>query len=213
MLVVTVVLVVAIQYFLNKYLNAMLLSKLVPFMQKWEGGLSRKTSDTASNNPAPWTYQGVTGWHTNKGITYTTFINNAARLGYAPTADNFFKMPDELWLKILEGTYMAAYPLQKIAHLPRIQAVIITWAWGSGVGGSEGYLADFQREEMGINDTNITPTEIVDNFRKRITPLNEKIWFEKLNKRRADDFSHMGTYAQNKNGWLNRLNDFSKTFA
>src|SRR5690606_10527030 len=106
--------------------------------------------DTASSYPAPWSYKGQTGWHTNKGITYQTFVSNASRLGYEATAENFFKMPDEIWLKILKGVYMKAFPLDRISHLPRIQAVIITWAWGSGPAGAERYLANFQRQVMGI---------------------------------------------------------------
>ena len=114
---ITVGVIIGGQYLINKFTNAMLLSKLVPFMKKWEGGLSRATTDTASSNPAPWTYKGQSGWHTNKGITYATFISNASRLGYAPTAENFFLMPDALWLKILTGAYINAFPLDEIAGL------------------------------------------------------------------------------------------------
>ena len=38
---------------------------------KWEGGLSRATTDSASKNSSPYVHEGVTGWHTNRGITYT----------------------------------------------------------------------------------------------------------------------------------------------
>jgi len=211
---VTALIVVFVgQYALNKFLNTMLVSKLVPFIQKWEGGLSRDPKDTASANPAPWSYKGQTGWHTNKGVTYSTFKSIAPKVGYAVTAENFFSMPDALWYKILENGFMKAFPLSKISHLPRIQAVIISWAWGSGPGGAERYLANFQRQVMGIQDSNITPTEIVENFKKRINPLNEKEWFLKLCDRRAQDFSKMATYSVHGKGWINRLNDFRKTFA
>lgn len=60
MLVVSIVVVFIGQYLLNKFLNAMLLSKLVPFIQEQEGGLSRDPNDTASSNPAPWSYNGKT---------------------------------------------------------------------------------------------------------------------------------------------------------
>lgn len=209
---VAILVIVTAQYLLNKILNIMLISKLVPFIQKWEGGLSRDPNDTASSNPAPWPYKGLTGWHTNKGITYTTFISNASKLGYEPTKENFFNMPDELWLKILKGAYVAAFPVDKIAHLPRIQAVIITWAWGSGQSGAERYLANFQREEMGIVDSNITPEEIVKNFKKKINPVNESVWFEKLCKRRLEDMRKMRTWSAHGRGWTNRINDFRNTF-
>ncbi len=212
-LAVAVCVIVTAQYLLNKFLNIMLISKLKPFIEKWEGGLSRDPNDTAGSNPAPWSYNGLTGWHTNKGITYSTFVGNASRLGYAATKENFFNMPDALWLKILKGAYVNAFPIEKIAHLPKIQAVIITWSWGSGTGGAERYLANFQREEMGIQDSNITPAEIVDNFKRKINPLNESIWFEKLCDRRLADYKNMKTWSAHGNGWTNRLNDFKKTFA
>ena len=209
---ITVGVIIGGQYLINKFTNVMLITKLAPFMKKWEGGLSRATTDTASSLPAPWTYQGKTGWHTNKGITYAAFISNAARLGYSPTAENFFTMPDRLWLKILQGAYVNAFPLNEISHLPRIQAVIITWAWGSGVSGAEGKLARFQREIMGIQDSNITPTEIVKNFKKKVNPLNEKEWFNKLCDRRAEDFKKMSTCSANCKGWLRRLGEFRTLF-
>lgn len=207
-----IILLFVARYFLNRFMNTMLLEKLVPFIHESEGGLSRDPADTASSYPAPWPYNGKTGWHTNKGITYKTFVGNASKLGYAATADNFFKMPDALWLKILKGAYMAPFPLEKISHLPRIQAVIITWAWGSGVGGAASRLASFQREVMGVKDSNITPVEIVDNFKNRITPMNEREWFQKLCDRREQDFKKMPTCNVHCTGWIRRLNKFRQLF-
>lgn len=207
-LAISIAVVFVGQYLMNKFLNVMLLSKLVPFMKKWEGGLSRDPNDTASSYPAPWEYKGVTGWHTNKGITYKTFVSNASKLGYAQTKENFINMPDDIWLKILKGSYMASFPLNKISHLPRIQAVIISWSWGSGVAGAESRLANFQREEMGIKDSNITKEEIVNNFLLRVTPLNELEWFNKLCDRRLADFQKMATWNVHGKGWTRRLNEF-----
>jgi len=192
--------------------QASLLEKLIPFVEQWEGGLSRKTSDTASSHPAPWVYNGESGWHTNKGVTYSTFVSLASQIGYAITPENFFNMSNDLWIKILKVGFMAPYPLERINHLPRIQAVIITWAWGSGLSGSERRLANFQREEMGIKDSNITKAEIVENFRNMITRSTELMWFYKLCARRASDFKKMSTYAFNGRGWLRRLSDFKRTF-
>ncbi|GAB5417618.1 MAG: hypothetical protein Crog4KO_26030 [Crocinitomicaceae bacterium] len=189
------------------------LNKLIVFIKKWEGGLSRKLSDTASRNPSPWRYNGVTGWHTNKGVTYETFVSLSKRVGYAVTANNFFNMSSKLWMRILFEGYMKPYPLEQLKHLPRIQAVIITWAWGSGLAGSERRLANFQREVMGIVDGNISKTEIVENFKRRINPRNERKWFNLLCDRRAEDFMKMSTFGANGRGWLRRLADFRATFA
>lgn len=212
MLAVTIIVVFIGQYLINKLLNTMLLGKLSTFIKRWEGGLSRDPADDASSNPAPWSYNGQTGWHTNKGVTYTTFQSNAKKVGYEVNAKNFFEMPDSIWYGILKESYVKGFPIDRIAHLPRIQAVIITWAWGSGVGGAETRLARFQREVMGINDSNITKDEIVDNFRKRINPFNELEWFNKLCDRRLADFKKMDDWSRFGKGWSNRLNDFRKTF-
>lgn len=211
--IVTTVIVFTTNQIIHKVSANLLLSKLAVFIKQWEGGLSRDPDDNASAHPAPWPYKGLTGWHTNKGITYQTFSANANRLGYANTPENFFQMPDSIFLSILKNVYAAGYPLNRIDHLPRIQAVIITWAWGSGLGGSERYLANFQRTEMGISAANITKAEIVDNFRSKITPLNEKEWFNKLNDRRLSDFKKMADWNKFGTGWTNRLNNFKKTFA
>lgn len=197
---------------IKQFKKQTMISKLIPFIERWEGGLSRALTDTASSNPAPWTHKGKKGWHTNKGITYSTFISLSKKIGYAVTPHNFFKMSEQLWLKILMEGYMKPYPLHRIKHLPRIQAVIITWAWGSGLGGSERRLANFQREIMGIIDGDITKSEIVENFKRYITKVNERKWFNLLCDRRAEDFTKMSTFSANGRGWLRRLADFRESF-
>ena len=189
-----------------------MLQRLIPFIGKWEGGLSHAKTDTASSYPAPWTYKGRSDWHTNRGITYATFVSLSSKLGYAVTPNNFFNMSNALWLKILKGGFLAPYPLGRIKHLPRIQAVIITWAWGSGLGGSEVRLANFQRDQMRIVDGNITKTEIVENFRSKIKRVNELKWFHRLCDRREADFRRMSTFPKNGKGWLRRLDEFRTVF-
>jgi len=201
--------VVVGNYILNRYFNVMLL-KLAPFIQRWEGGLSRDPNDSASKAPAPWAYKGQTGWHTNKGITYTTFLSNANKIGYKPTAENFFLMPDALWLKILKIGYMKPWNLEPLSHLPRIQAVIITWSWGSGVTGATTRLARFLKAETGKNIT--TRTEIVETLKNKVTQLNETAWFHKLCDRRLEDYKKMPTWNAHGRGWTRRLNDFRETF-
>lgn len=189
-----------------------MIEKLIPFIQKQEGGLSRDPDDNASSNPCPYPYKGKTGYHTNKGITWTTFTSMAKVIGYSPTAENFFKMPFKIWFDILKNGYMKPYNLDEIDHLPRIQAVIITWAWGSGVAGSERYLARFQRKQFGIQDNDIKPIEITRNFNQHVNKLNEKKIFLQLCEQRAFDFSQMSDFPKYKNGWLNRLNEFKNLF-
>lgn len=202
-----------LQLTLSRYLSSALLMKLVPFMQEFEGGLSRDPNDSASANPAPWSYNGQSGWHTNKGVTYLAFKTKAPLAGYQANAKNFFEMPDDLWMKILELGYMSAFDLDQIDHLPRIQAVIISWAWGSGVGGASSRLASFIREEMNVNDSDITREEIIKYFKQKINRANELFWFNKLCDRREADFKKMPTCPAHCNGWLRRLNSFRQLFS
>ena len=104
----------------------------VPYYLKKEGGLSRATTDTASRNPAPCTINGQTGWHTNKGVTWETFKNNA-NLGYTANCENFKNMPANIWGLIYKKRFWDfwnsyAIPYQSIADF-------LTWSvWGSGGG-------------------------------------------------------------------------------
>lgn len=189
-----------------------MIEKLIPFIQEQEGGLSRDPEDNASSNPCPYPYNGKSGYHTNMGVTWTTFLEMANKVGYQPTSNNFYKMSFKIWFGILQNGYMKSYPLDSISNLPRIQAVIITWAWGSGVSGSEHYLAKFQRKYWGLKDSDITKTEIIQNFKSRVTTLNESKVFNALCDQRAIDFSHMADFPKYKNGWLSRLAKFRKLF-
>lgn len=187
--------------------------KLVDYILQKEGGLSRQPADNAAANPAPYTHNGYNDWHTNMGITWKAFESNASKLGYQVNYQNFFFMPHSIWYKILKEVYMQGYPLERIDHLPRIKAVIITWAWGSGLGGSEKRLADYQREVMGIVDSNITRPEIVENFRKHINGMNERAYFDSLCNRRLEDFKKMNDWPVFGNGWSKSLERFRKLFA
>ena len=52
-----------------------IIEKYVKFTKKWEGGLSRDKNDSASSYPCPTPYKGKTGYHTNAGITYKTWVS------------------------------------------------------------------------------------------------------------------------------------------
>jgi len=188
------------------------ISKIVAYIQRMEGGLGRGTADNASSYPAPWSYKGLTGWHTNKGVTFRTFEANAKKLGYEVTPKNFFEMPDIIWWKIFQSAFLNQWNLDEIDHLPRIKAVIITWAWNSGNGGTERLLANFQREKMGVVDSNITKVEIIQNFKKKVTPANEIEWFDKLCARRKEDYSKMSDFGTYGRGWYNAVDKLIKEF-
>jgi lysozyme family protein len=121
----------------------------VGFIKKWEGGLSNDPRDTyPASFPAPCVYRGQSGWHTNKGIIYRTFHSNAAKLGYSASCENFFSMPDYIWLKIYKAGFWDKFLLDSYRS-QSIADVIVSLAWGSGIGGAYRQLAKFLNRNFG----------------------------------------------------------------
>lgn len=178
----------------------------IDFVRQWEGGISRAKTDNASKNVAP----GTGGVHTNKGITWTTYYNNGKGHGYKPTVQDFLKMSDERWLQIFNKLYWNPWFADElILKDPALAFYVVQFAWGSGMGGSERQIANFQRQHMGIVDSNITKREAVNNFLLDSTPF--PIRFKQLIDFKADFYRSLNQPA-NLNGWLNRLKDFDEKF-
>src|ERR1700689_3959171 len=83
-------------------------SVIVPFIQRAEGGLYNNPNDPASRNPCPYPNpaDGTTGWHTNKGVTWTTWVETFG--GSADSGNSFFAMNDQDWLAIFKPQYWDA---------------------------------------------------------------------------------------------------------
>jgi len=179
----------------------------VPFFLAKEGGLSRASSDTASQNPSPCTYKSKTGWHTNKGVTWSTFKSNSS-LGYEPTCTNFIAMPFDIWAKIFKVRFWNFWDCDNIPF--QSLADFMTWTvWGSGGGqfgqvrGSVGFLRGFLITKNLVCNSK----EDVKNHLISLAELDEKKlwlelieyrynWYEKLNQ------------PVNLNGWRNALNKY-----
>jgi lysozyme family protein len=99
---------------------------IIPHILKSEGGLSRATTDTASKDPCPTPYKGVTGYHTNKGVTYTTWkhffgTKNDAR---------FFAMSAADWELIFKKGYWDTIKGDEIKN-QAIANYLADWSWGA----------------------------------------------------------------------------------
>lgn len=105
---------------------------IIPFIRKWEGGKSRAATDLASRQRLPAELDGV---HTNKGVTWTTFLAAAGACGYEPTAKLFLKMPDEIWERIWKREYWDAVRGDEIQSQAAADAVA-WWRWMSGAEGT-----------------------------------------------------------------------------
>ena len=112
-------------FFKNRKENKMnltekeILDKTIPYILKMEGGLSNHANDSASSFPSPTPQK----YHTNKGITYKTFIDSA-NLGYEPTLNNFLTMPNKIWQDIYVKKYLSQ---AKWIENPLLKVYISLW--------------------------------------------------------------------------------------
>ncbi len=176
------------------------LQKAIPYIRKAEGGLSRAVTDTASKNPAPFTYQGKTGWHTNKGITWATFSSLAPKLGYQPTADNFFLMPDSIWEKIYKNGYWNPMGADNI-NSEAIAVAVVDYAWAFGVSGASTRLIKWVKSTFGINASSMADVVTAINSQP-----NESDTFDKLIIHRKAAFAALKQPA-NEKGWFSRMDE------
>ena len=172
----------------------------------FEGGKSTDKRDTASKNPAP----NTGGVHTNKGITWTTFVALAPKLGYAPTIENFLIMPESIWYKIYkEGfwnyLYLDGLNSQAIANL------IVQMAWGSGRDTAPKQLSNWLKE-LGINLPSTRSKETIEILNRAASSKakEQNIFLHLWNKRMAflQSLRNWNTY---KNGWSKRMNVLKDT--
>ena len=85
-----------------KKMEGSFLNSLVSFIKNKEGGLSNNQNDPASKFSAPVPEK----YHTNKGVTYKTFVDSAGSLKYNASIDNFLKMPSDIWKNIFVNKYL-----------------------------------------------------------------------------------------------------------
>jgi hypothetical protein len=159
--------------------NLNLFDAIVRYVKLKEGGLSKDVKDSASKNPVP----DGSGYHTNKGITWTSFSENASKLGYDGSIENFYKMPENIWIKIFTKGYLK--PFENYTNSKVCNYYLGIWAWGSGVGGAKALLdfiggKDFLNDFLAKNGEYETLAFLVDTrieFFKRLVerkPSNEK---------------------------------------
>ena len=179
------------------------IKEIIPFTYKWEGGLSRATTDKASKNPSPYVYKGVSGWHTNKGVTYSTFKSLAPKLGYKDTSDNFLTMPEDIWLKIAKNGYWDIINLDALKS-QAIANIMFSWMWGSGYAWRNRVQKYLQSKGISwsISDLKGLPNKLNELSEKQ----GEKLTFDELLEQKKQFLLSLGQPA-NEKGWLRRLED------
>ena len=186
-------------------------TKIVSFIKTKEGGLSSATTDTASDNPSN-CGNGKNGkpYHTNKGVTWSTFKGLSSQLGYSANCENFKTMPDTIWGKIYKVGYWNPMQGDKIKN-QAIANTFVEMAWLSGVGsntstkGAIPYLKNFFKSKYNKSFSSIT--EIVDYVNELDKNGKTPELFEKLYDFRKSLYSSFNQ-PSNLKGWINRLDAF-----
>jgi hypothetical protein len=185
--------------------------KIVNFIKAKEGGLSSATTDTASRNPSN-CGNGSNGkpYHTNKGVTWSTFKDLSSKLGYSASCDNFKKMPDDIWGKIYKDGYWNPMQGDRIQN-QAVANTFVEMAWLSGVGsntstkGAIGYLKSFFKKNYNKDFDNIS--EIVNYVNDLDDNGQSSQLFEKLYDFRKSLYTSFNQ-PSNLKGWINRLDAF-----
>lgn len=177
-------------------------SEVINYFLKKEGGLSRDPNDSASADPAPCTYKGQSGWHTNKGVTWSAYKQFCNAVGVAPSCDEFFAMPLTLWTKIYLNFYYK--PFENLSE-SELAKTLFSWvAWGSGGGAVKPFFNNLVKEN-GFNS--------VDEMIKAKGELN---FFKAFTDRRIKIYKQIAdAKPQNKKflkGWINSVSNFFEQF-
>lgn len=185
-----------------------IIEQYIKFVKKWEGGLSKIKEDSASSFPCPTPYKGISGYHTNIGITYAAWVQF-----YGKDNDKeFFEMSSEDWFRVFKKGYWDV--VRGDSYKSKNIAVFVTgMAWGSG---SKQAVKSLQKaiNDCGVKiniDGVIGPLTIGAANAIDPTKLFDALVAERERFFRA--IAQPGSKnAKFLKGWLNRLEDYKKTF-
>ena len=185
-----------------------MIDKYILFVKKWEGGLSRDKSDSASKFPCPTPYKGIGGYHTNIGITYAVW-----KQFYGKEKDaRFFSMNNEDWFNVFKTLYWNSVRADEF--LSQNVAIFVTgMAWGSG---KKQAVTSLQQAILNCN-IKVDKDGVLGN--RTISAANSippQVLFDALTAERERFFRYIGRQgtknAKFLKGWLNRLDSYKKTF-
>lgn len=172
----------------------------------FEGGLSKDKNDTASKNPVP----DGTGNHTNKGVTWATFVSLGKQLGYNPTIKLFYEMPKNIWLEVYKRgfwDYIKAGSLnsQAIANL------YVQMAWGSGRDTAINQMFNLLNKYKSGFVTSKTKDNIIKALNSISQSSEEMKLFLFLWEQRMLFLQSLKNWSVYKNGWTKRMNKIKET--
>lgn len=168
-----------------------------------EGGKSKDPDDNAAKNPVP----DGSGYHTNKGVTWTSFVALAPKIGYTPTANLFYTMPTEIWLKIYKIGYWDKVGGDQIKS-QAIANMLAQRAWGSGSKKANTMVQELLNEfgyKIPIDGkTGSTTTNAINQATNN--KVKEKKFYDALYQKNMAWLKSLSDWPKYKNGWTKRMN-------
>lgn len=182
---------------------------IVPFILQEEGGLSKSQQDSARFDPVP----DGSGYHTNKGVTWTTWKGFAPSLGYNDITSSikaWYAMSPTDWGAIFKAGYWNVVLGDSIKSQGAAE-VLVDWAWMSGPGNAVKGLQHFLNAwlpQMGKNmplveDGGMGPNTL--NALNAATAINEKKFVSDFTDYRGAWLKSLPNEQANQVGWASRI--------
>lgn len=183
-------------------------------MLKWEGGYSSDPTDTTRTVATSKLLNGRP-IHTYKGITYSTWLSAAPKLGFPKTEEAFLNMTNEQWGKVMKKMFWD-YAWGDQIQSQAIAELLTEIVWGSGPGGLKPnviLLQKFLKEKgydpkgidgrMGENTVKALNKFLSDKGAKGEKEIVDLIW-----NNRSSQLKGYSSAKYHLAGWMNRMNDW-----
>lgn len=154
-------------------------------LQKYEGGKSKNPNDSASKHYPPEPYKDGHFYHTNKGVTWSTFKSLIGN-----DSQRFYKMSDKDFDKCIGYYYLDGV-------IGKAKYVFHAFAWGSGKDGTKKWLKAF----YGVT----TSKELAEKLNKQSDAKLKSLVLYRL-----DRLKSLSTWQYFGKGWTNRTNSLIK---
>jgi lysozyme family protein len=189
--------------------------ELLTHVAKFEGGLSADPRDSASRRPSTYimpsgTFKGLPV-HTNKGVTFSTWINYMELLGIPVSSQQFINMTKTQWADIAKRLYWNVIKADQVKS-QGIAEILFEAIWGGGSANLVRALQEYLKAKgyKGKNKKDLSPDG--DMGTNTIYALNEytKIknnesdLIEYLTKKRLEYLKGLSSWASFGNGWTDR---------
>jgi lysozyme family protein len=180
---------------------------ILPSVATFEGGLSSDPRDSCSKKRSdvidP---KNGLGYHTNKGVCYSTWLSASKKLGFNSSGKSFVAMTKIQWESIIKELYWNPLNLDKV-NSQAIAEILFQSNWGSGMGGAM-TLVRFMQQKLSIAQTGTMNTLTItklNNSTKDI--LKEQNLFKDIWERRLEYLQSLKSFSIYGRGWTNRMND------